>query len=335
MQTTPIRRVAASAIVGLLLAALLSACAPTQPATPAATPAAPTAPAQAVSGIETDPLEVTGDVVTAGSSTVFPLAERLAERFQDEGYSGNITIDSIGSGAGLERFCVTGETDVANASRAIKASERESCQAIGREPLELRLGTDALAVVVSKDNDFITTASIDELAAIFSDAAVKWSDVNPAWPNEDIQRFIPGTDSGTFDYFVEEVFAKDKASHLNAANTQLSEDDNVLVQGVLGSPYAIGYFGYAYYAENADRLNVLAIEGVTPTNATVDDNSYPLSRPLYMYTDAGILKAKPQVASYLDFVLTHVNEEIESVGYFAAPAAALDEARAALQAAVR
>ncbi len=336
-----------------LLAIVLSACGQ---AAPAATPTtaqptvalptatAPTVPTEAqspteeagaTSGIETDPLKVTGDIVTAGSSTVYPLAERIAERFQDEGYSGTITIDSIGSGAGFERFCVTGETDVANASRAIKSSELESCRAIGREPIELRVGTDALAVVVSKENDFITSATTEELAAIFSDAAVKWSDVNPAWPDEAILRFIPGTDSGTFDYFVEHVFAKDKTPHLNAANTQLSEDDNVLVQGVMGSKYAVGYFGYAYYLENADRLNVLAIDGVTPSEATVADNTYPLSRPLYLYTDAGILAAKPQVASYLDFFLAHVNEEIQTVGYFPAPDEVLTEARATLAEAVR
>ncbi len=112
-----------------------------------------------------------------------------------------------------------------------------------------------------------------------SDAATKWSDVRAEWPAEDILRFIPGTDSGTFDYFVEEIFDEDETPHLSAANTQLSEDDNVLVQGVLGSPYAIGYFGYAYYAENADALNVLSIESVAPTAENVDNNSYPLARP--------------------------------------------------------
>ncbi len=211
---------------------------------------------------EVNPLEVTGDIVTARSSTVFP-AERMAERFQDEGYAGNITIDSIGSGGGYERFCVTGETDIANASRAIKDEEVASCEAIGRTPIEFRVGTDALAVVVNKDNDFVTDVTKEELAAIFSDAATKWSDVRAEWPAEDILRFIPGTDSGTFDYFVEEIFDEDETPHLSAANTQLSEDDNVLVQGVLGSPYAIGYFGYAYYAENADAQRPLHRERCT------------------------------------------------------------------------
>jgi len=277
---------------------------------------------------EVNPLEVTGDIVTAGSSTVFPLSERMAERFQDEGYAGNITIDSIGSGAGFERFCVQGETDIANASRAIKDSEVESCRGIGREPIEFRVGTDALAIVVSQENDFLTGATMDELAAIFS-AATKWSDVNPDWPDQEIQRFIPGTDSGTFDFFVEEVFDKDEEPILSAANTQLSEDDNVLVQGVLGSPYAIGFFGYAYYAENADTLKVLSIDGVEPTGATVDSGDYPLARPLFIYSTAEIIREKPQVGAFINFYLTYVNDEIVDVGYFPASDDALKAARQA------
>jgi phosphate transport system substrate-binding protein len=276
---------------------------------------------------EVNPLEVSGDVVTAGSSTVFPLAERMAERFKDEGFGGNVTIDSIGSGAGFERFCAAGETDVANASRGIKDSERESCQAIGRDPIEFRVGTDALAVVVSQENDFVTDVTLEELALIFSDAAETWADVRADWPAEPILRFIPGTDSGTFDFFVEEVFDKNKEPHLNAANTQLSEDDNVLVQGILGSPYAVGYFGYAYYAENADTLKVLSIESVEPTAQNVDNNTYPLARPLFIYSDAAVMQEKPQVAAYINFFLTYVNEEIVDVGYFPASQAALSVAR--------
>jgi phosphate transport system substrate-binding protein len=265
---------------------------------------------------EVDPLAVSGDVISAGSSTVFPLAEVMAERFQDEGFSGNITIDSIGSGAGFERFCVSGETDVSNASRPIKDGEVEECGEIGRTPIEFRVGTDALAVTVSKDNDFISNATMEELALIFT--ADKWSDVNPAWPEEDILRFIPGTDSGTFDYFVEEVFDEDEEPILSAASIQLSEDDNILVQGIIGSPYAIGFFGYAYYAENTDVLTVLSIDGVEATAASVDDGSYPLARPLFIYSDAGIMQEKPQVAAYINFFLTFVNEEIVDVGYFPA-----------------
>ena len=299
------------------------------PVPPTKAPAATAKPAvEEVQLPEVNPLEVKGDIIAAGSSTVFPLAERMAERFRDEGYTGNITIDSIGSGAGFERFCKAGETDISNASRAIKSSEVESCRAIGREPIEIRVGTDALAVVVSRENTFIQNVTMEELARIFSDA-MKWSDVNPAWPNQNILRFIPGTDSGTFDYFVEEVFDNDKARALGAANQQLSEDDNVLVQGVLGSPYAVGYFGYAYYAENAGKLRVLSIEGVEPTDATVDSGDYPLARPLFLYTTATIMQEKPQVAAFINFYLTHVNEEIQDVGYFPAAPEALNAAKKA------
>jgi len=146
---------------------------------------------------DVNPLKVEGDIQIAGSSTVFPLAEALASRFGDEGYGYNLTIDSIGSGAGFERFCVAGESDIANASRPIKDSEVESCDAVGREPIEIRIGTDALAIVVNPDNDWASNASVEELAELFT--AELWSDVNSAWPNEPIERFIPGTDSGTFD----------------------------------------------------------------------------------------------------------------------------------------
>ena len=270
-----------------------------------------------------DPLAVSGDVISAGSSTVFPLAEVMAARFQDEGFSGQITIDSIGSGGGFERFCVTGETDVSNASRPIKDSEIESCASIGRTPIEFRVGTDALAVTVSQENDFLTNVTFDELAAIFSTAET-WADVNAEWPAEPIVRYIPGTDSGTFDFFVEEIFDNDETPILSASELNLSEDDNVLVQGILGSPYAVGFFGYAYYAENADTLNVLSIEGIEPSAATVDSNEYPLARPLFIYSDASIMQEKPQVAAYINFFLTYVNEEIVDVGYFPSSEAALE-----------
>lgn len=264
-----------------------------------------------------DPLSVEGDIVIAGSSTVFPLAERMLDRFQDEGAKGTMTYDSIGSGAGFERFCVEGSSDIAGASRRIKDSEVAACSEIGREPIEFRVGTDAVAVVVSAENDFLSELSIEELAAVFSTAKT-WADVNPSWPAEPIQRFIPGTDSGTFDFFVEQVFEENKQPILAAANTQLSEDDYVLVQGVLGSPYAIGFFGYAYYAENAGVLNILTIAGVEPTKENVDDSSYPLARPLFVYSDAKIMQEKTQVATFINFFLSYVNEEIVDVGYFPA-----------------
>jgi phosphate transport system substrate-binding protein len=275
---------------------------------------------------EVNPLEVTGNIITAGSSTVFPLSERMAERFSDEGYAYNITIDSIGSGAGYERFTVAGETDIANASRPIKSSEIEQAAKIGRTPIEFRVGTDALAVTVSKANTFVEDVTFEELALIFSYAET-WQDVRPEWPNQPILRFSPGTDSGTFDYFVEEVLDKDSKPILSSANLQLSEDDNILVQGIKGSPYAIGYFGYAYYQENMDSLKILKIEGVEASQENVDNSSYPLARPLFIYSDAEIMRSKPQVAAFLAYYLAYVDEEIVDVGYFPANAAALEQAR--------
>jgi phosphate transport system substrate-binding protein len=272
-----------------------------------------------------NPADYPGDVVTAGSSTVFPLAEVIAGLYEGEG-GGNITIDSIGSGAGFERFCVAGESDVSNASRAIKDSEVESCQSIGREPIEFRVGTDAIAVAVSVENDFVTDVTMEELAAIVS-IAETWSDVRAEWPNEAILRYIPGTDSGTFDYFVEEVFDEDPEPILNASNTQLSEDDNVLVQGVVGSPYAVAFYGYAYYVENADVTNVLSIDGIEATLETVDSFTYPLARPLFIYSDASIMQEKSQVAAYINYFLTHANDVIDEVGYFPANEEVLNVAK--------
>jgi phosphate transport system substrate-binding protein len=273
-----------------------------------------------------DPLDVTGDIVTAGSSTVFPLSEKMVEVFVEAGYSGEITVDSIGSGAGFERFCVAGETDISNASRAIRDSEIESCAAIGRTPIEFRVGTDALTVAVSTENDFVTDVTLEELALIFGSAET-WADVRAEWPAEPIQRFIPGTDSGTFDFFVEEVFDEDEEPILAASNTQLSEDDNVLVQGITGSPYAVGFFGFAYYQENAETLNAVSLDMVAPTAESAEDGSYPLARPLFIYSDANIMAEKPQVADFINFYLTNVNEYVVEVGYFPASDAALEAAR--------
>ncbi len=292
------------------------------------------------------PDAVSGDILTAGSSTVFPLSERMKQRFEEEGFSGNLTIDSIGTGAGFERFCKTGETDISNASRKIKDSEVETCKTNGRESIGFQVGIDAIAVVVSKDNDFAKDITLEELSKIFT-TAEKWSDIRPEWPAEPIQRFTPGTDSGTFDYFVEAVTAPfyknadgkadvkaGKQAILDSKNTQFSEDDNVLVQGVEGSKYAIGYFGFAYYEAQADKLNTVAVEGVVPTEQTAEDGSYKLARPLFIYSDAKIMQEKPQVAAFIYFYLNNVNDEIQDVGYFPASDAILQASMDAWNAAV-
>ncbi|MBI5965656.1 MAG: PstS family phosphate ABC transporter substrate-binding protein [Chloroflexi bacterium] len=285
------------------------------------------------------PDAVTGDIITAGSSTVFPLSERMAELFQQEGYTGNITVDSIGTGAGFERFCTAGESDISNASRAIKDSEKEACAAIGRTPIEFRVGTDALAVVVSAENDFVTALTKEQLGKIFTGQFTTWDQVDAAFPAEAIVIYGPGADSGTFDYFNEAVvaplylnadgkadIAAGEEAILGLEGAQFSEDDNVLVQGVEGSKYAIGYFGFAYYTENSGALKAVAVEGVEPNQASVDDGTYPLARPLFIYSDAAILAEKPQVAAFIYFYLSNVNDNIVDVGYFPAPAADLQTA---------
>jgi len=313
-------------LFGLVLAVLfivpsgVFAQTPQPAASPAVTAEAP------IQLPEVNPMEMKGPVVSAGSSTVYPLSEKIASMFKDEGFQGNMTIDNIGSGAGFERFCKAGETDISNASRKINDTELAACQKIGRQPLAFRIGTDGIAVVVSKDNTFVKDVTSAELAKIYSDAEM-WSDVNPSWPKERILRFSPGTDSGTFDYFVEVILGKGKDLLLKAKNLQLSEDDNVLVQGVEGSPYAIGYFGYAYYNENKDRLNALSIDGVVPSAETVEANKYKLSRPLFIYTTADIMKAKTQVNQLINYYLSNVNDVIGKVGYFPASVASLNAAK--------
>ncbi|MDQ4078372.1 MAG: PstS family phosphate ABC transporter substrate-binding protein [Chloroflexota bacterium] len=279
---------------------------------------------------EVDPFEVEGEINIAGSSTVFPLTEAIAERFIDEGFSGDIPIASIGSGAGFERFCVNAETDIANASRPINAEETEACIENDRVPLEFRVGTDALAIAVSEENDFVDNLTLEQLAQIFSGEAETWADINPEWPEEEIQLYSPGTDSGTFDYFVEVVFDESEEPILSAENIQFSEDDNVLVQGVQASPYAIGYFGYAYYLENEDALRIVNIEGIEPTAEAAESGEYPLSRPLFIYSAPSIIAEEPQVAAFINYYLMNVNDVIDDVGYFPASEVALEDARALL-----
>ena len=274
-----------------------------------------------------NPLEVEGDIVVAGSSTVFPLAEEVIARFYDEGYGADqsLTYTSIGSGAGFERFA-GGETDISGASRPIRDSERATAEENGINPEEFIVAFDALAVVVNPENDWATELSLEELAVAFSTAET-WADVRDGFPEVEITRYIPGTDSGTFDYFVEAVFDEEEAPILNAGRAQFSEDDNVLVQGVEGDTGGVGFFGFAYFVEESDRLTAVNVEGIEPNADTVDDGSYPLARPLFIYSDAEIMRSKPQVAAFVNFFLTYGEEEAADVGYFPAPAARVAAAK--------
>lgn len=287
-----------------------------------------------------DPLDVdpSATVEIAGSSTVFPLSTAVMSQWVDEG-GPDYPIDSIGSGGGFERFCEQGESDISNASRPIDEEEFAACQDTwGGDPIEIRVGTDALSVVISQGNTFATEMTIEEIGTAFSlaDSGATWAEVNPDFPAHPIALFSPGADSGTFDYFNEVIFDEaDPSPILSSIANIVGEDDNVTVQGVAedgctegdtSTTCAIGYFGYAFFAENEDVLQAVAVDGVTPSAETVDDNSYPISRPLYMYTADAVIAEKPQVAEFIAYYLNNVNDLIDDVGYFPAPQEALQEA---------
>ncbi len=260
-----------------------------------------------------------GSVVIDGSSTVFPVAEAVAEEFQIANQNVRVTVGVSGTGGGFQRFCI-GETDISNASRPIDDDEREECAANGVEFNEVPVAWDGLSVIVNPANDFVECLTVQELRRIWqpSSPVRTWRDVRPSWPAEAIRLYGPGTDSGTFDYFTETINGESGASR---PDFQASEDDNILVQGVAGDRYALGYFGYAYYSENTDRLKLVAVDGgsgcVLPTDETIEDGTYaPLARPLFMYVNHAAL-LRPEVRAYVDFLLTEAPAIVPSTGYHA------------------
>jgi phosphate transport system substrate-binding protein len=260
-----------------------------------------------------------GEVLIDGSSTVFPIAEAIAEEFQINHPRVRVSVGFSGSGGGFERFC-NDELDLTNASRPIKDSEREACAAAGIEFTELPVAWDGLSVIANPENDFLQCLTVDDLNRIWEPGSqvTTWRDVRAEWPAEEIDLYGPGTDSGTFDYFTETVNGESGASR---PDYQASEDDNILVQGVAGDRYALGYLGYAYYAENSDKLKIVAVDGgggcVAPSDATIADGSYaPLSRPLFIYVKHAAL-ARPEVKAYMEFLVQNAQEVVPATGYHA------------------
>lgn len=281
---------------------------------------------------------VSGAVTLDGSSTVFPVSEAVAEEFSKLHRDVRVTVGVSGTGGGFQKFC-SGETDISNASRPMKDSEREQCGANGIEWLELRVGLDGLAVVANPDSTWMTDITLEELSVLWGPEAEQtithWSQVRAGWPDEEIALFGPDVDSGTFDYFTEEVNGESKASRADYTN---SADDNVLVIGISGSKGGSGYFGFAYYAENREQLRIVPVDAgsgpVTPSDETVADGSYPLARPLYIYVAMASL-SRPQVAEYMRFYLSDAGIPlVADVGYTNIPASELDASRAALEAAI-
>jgi phosphate transport system substrate-binding protein len=273
---------------------------------------------------------VSGEVIIDGSSTVGPIAEAAAEEFGKVS-DVNVVVGISGTGGGFEKFC-RGETDISNASRPIKREEFQLCTDNGVETTELSVAFDGLTVAINPENTWATCLTFTQLKSIFDEGATvtNWNQIDPAFPDEPLTIFSPGADSGTFDYFTEEVNGVLDRARSDGSVT-FSEDDNVLVQGIQSARGAIGYFGYAYYLANQEQLKALELNRdiskdgqplptgtsrgcVGPSEPTVLNLSYPLSRPLYMYASNKSLKDKPQVGAYLEFVLKSP-QLISDVGY--------------------
>ncbi|MEM9542820.1 MAG: substrate-binding domain-containing protein [Cyanobacteria bacterium P01_E01_bin.42] len=273
---------------------------------------------------EIEPLGIQEDFTIAGSSTVHPLVQILYDRFIEEGYHGEALLESITSNSGFELFCQTEEADIVSADRPIRDDEIQACSQRDRIPIPFRIGTDAIVVAVHPNNDFLENLSLEELAQVFT--AEKWSDVNPNWPKKTIERFIPSRESGTLSIFVDRVFQGRSRGILNAPNTTENDEEELLAQSVSLDAYSVSFFSYAYYLDYADTLKLIAIAGVPANRQTIKNEEYPLTRPLFLYSDAKIMREKLQVSDFLDFFLTNVNEEIGKVGYFPDDADTLDEA---------
>ena len=323
MTTHHSRRLAALTILAAIVVGACSGSgattAPSGEASAAASAAASEAPASQAANL-------TGAVTIDGSSTVYPITEAVAEEFQAANSGVQVSAAFSGTGGGFKLFCV-GDTDINDASRPIKKDddgEGKACTTNNITYVELQVAIDGLTIVVNPANDFVTCLTKEELAKIYgpdSPQDLKWSDVNPAFPGEPVNRFMPGADSGTFDYFTETINGKVDAATQYATP---SEDDNVLVTGVAGDVNAIAFFGYAYYVENSDKVKAVEVDGgdgcVAPTDETINTNTYkPLSRPLFIYPNTDAAKARPELKAFVDFYLDNSQALSAEVGYVALP----------------
>lgn len=263
-----------------------------------------------------------------GSSTVFPITEAVAEEYRKAGNPAQVTVGVSGTGGGFKKFCA-GETDISDASRPIKPSEVEQCAKNGVEYIELPIAYDGLAIVVNPKNTWLNSITTEQLKKIWEPEAqgvvMKWSDVDPSWPATPMRLYGPGVDSGTYDYFTEAINRKEHASRGDFTS---SEDDNVLVQGISGDDGALGYFGFAYYEENAEKLKLIPVDDGKPDNGagpvalsteSVQNATYqPLSRPLFIYVSKKSLE-RPEIQSFVKYYLAESTKLTREVGYIALP----------------
>lgn len=265
--------------------------------------------------------QVAGTVKIDGSSTVFPVSQAVAEEFMRENPNIQVTVGESGTGGGFKKW-TAGEIDINDASRTIKEEEKQAAAQKNIQPIEIPVAYDGIAVVVNKENDFVTDLTVEELKKIWEpNSQVKfWSDVRPEWPKQEIRLYGPGTSSGTFEYFTEEIVGEPKKSRTDYT---ASEDDNALVKGVQGDKFSLGYFGYAYYKENNDSLKIVKVNDgngpVEPNEKTIEDGTYaPLSRPIFIYVSSESLK-KPEVKQFVQFYLETAKTLVPEVGYVPLP----------------
>jgi phosphate transport system substrate-binding protein len=259
-----------------------------------------------------------------GSSTVYPITEAVAEEFQKmkKGVV-KVTVGISGTGGGFKKFS-RGETDISDASRPIVKKEMDACKEAGIEYIELPVAYDGLAVMVNPKNNWVTSMTVAELKKIWEPAAegkiTKWNQVNSKWPAEPLKLYGPGVDSGTFDYFTEAIVGKSRASR---GDFTASEDDNVLVQGIASDKGGLGFFGYAYYAENPDKLKLVSVDGgkgsIFPSMQTVMDGTYsPLSRPIFIYVNKKSAQ-RPELKEFVEFYIKHAPTLVKQVKYIPLP----------------
>jgi phosphate transport system substrate-binding protein len=318
--STP-KRLGALILAGAFaFAACSNSGASTAPSTGAST--APSTPATEAPSMEA----VEGTVVVDGSSTVYPVTEAVAEEFAAVQPGVSVTVTQSGTGGGFAKFCAN-ETDINDASRPIKEDDEKegaACKTNGVTWVQLQVAIDGLTVVVNPENTWVTCLTLEQLAIIYgpdSPENLSWNAVDPSFPDQPVVRYMPGADSGTFDYFTEEVNGETDVSTSYATQ---SEDDNVLVTGVSGDVNAIAYFGYAYFVENTDKLKAVEIDGgdgcVAPTPETINDNSYsPLSRPLFIYPNTTKAVESPALYEFVNFYLANAATLAAEVGYIAIP----------------
>jgi phosphate transport system substrate-binding protein len=262
---------------------------------------------------------LSGQVVITGSSTVFPISDSMAERFMEDHPDVNVTVDSTGSGGGFENHFCPGDSDINGASRPIKDSEKQHCADNDVSPVEFHIAGDALTMAVNNDADWVDSMTFDELSQIWrADGAQKWSDVRDDWPDEPLELYGPASTSGTYDWFNENVVGED---YDHTAQHEPTEEDNLIVQGIKDSEYAMGYFGYAYYNQNSDAVKAVKIaaeEGDEPTEpslANAKDGSYPMARPLFIYPSESAIQRDP-VYEFLSFYLeTAETDIVQEIGY--------------------